>query len=128
MLTAFDSKLEDPAKLSFAPGSVLVPLDQRDANVAVHLLEPEAPDSLLHWGFLNAIFEQKESGDARVLEALAREMLAKDAALKTQFETRLKNDAGFAGSAQARLEFFYQRSPWYTAQRRCWVVARAPLC
>jgi len=117
MLTGFDSKLEGVAKLAFAPGSVLVPLDQRDANVAMHLLEPEAPDSLLRWGFLNALFEQKESGDARVLEALAREMLAKDAALKAEFEARLKNDAAFAGSPQARLEFFYQRSPWYTTQK-----------
>jgi len=76
----------------------------------------EVTGEVLHAVF-NALFEQKESGDARVLEALAREMLAKDAALKAEFEARLKNDAAFAGSAQARLEFFYQRSPWYTTQK-----------
>jgi len=37
--------------------------------------------------------------------------------LKAEFEARLKNDAAFAGSPQARLEFFYQRSPWYTTQK-----------
>ena len=101
----------------FASGAILVPLEQRAANVAVNLLEPRAPDSLLRWGFLNGIFEQKEYADARVLERLAREMLAKDPALKVEFESRLRNDTAFAASPQARLDFFYQRSPWYTNQR-----------
>ena len=57
----------------------------------MHLLEAEAPDSLLRWGFFNAIFEQKEAADARVLEQLAREMLSKDAALKAEFEARLRD-------------------------------------
>jgi hypothetical protein len=116
MLKSFTEKVENVAKLQFAPGAVLVPLDQRAANVAVHLLEPQAPDSLLHWGFLNAIFEQKEGADARVLEKLARDMLARDAALKNEFETRLKNDPAFARNPDARLEFFYRRSPWYAQQ------------
>jgi hypothetical protein len=116
MLRNFSEKVENAANLRFAPGAVLVPLDQRGANVAVHLLEPDAPDSLLHWGFLNAIFEQKESGDARVLEKLARDMLAGDPALKAEFEARLKNDTAFAKNPEARLDFFYRRSPWYTEQ------------
>jgi Zinc carboxypeptidase len=116
MLKGFDEKVENAANLKFAPGAVLVPLDQRAANVAVHLLEPEAPDSLVHWGFLNAIFEQKESGDARVLEKLARDMLARDPVLKKEFEARLKDDPAFAKNSEARLEFFYHRSPWYTQQ------------
>jgi hypothetical protein len=116
MLKSFSEKVENAAKLQFAPGAVLVSLDQRAANVAVHLLEPDAPDSLLHWGFLNTIFEQKESGDARVLEKLARDMLAREPALKTQFEARLQDDPAFAKSPEARLDFFYRRSPWYTQQ------------
>ena len=106
----------EQATVQFPPGSVLVPLDQPAANVAIHLLEPEAPDSLLAWGFLNTVFEQKESGDARVLERLARDMLAKDPALKAEFEVRLKSDAAFAANPAERLEFFYRRSPWYTQQ------------
>lgn len=115
MLKSFSGKIETAANQPFASGATLVVLDQRAANVAVHLLEPDAPDSLLHWGFLNAIFEQKESGDARVLEKLARDMLAKDPALKAQFEARLQ-DPAFAADAQARLDFFYRRSPWYAQQ------------
>ena len=116
MLKEFSEKVENVADLTFAPDAVLVPLDQRAANVAVNLLEPQAADSLLRWGFLNTIFEQKESGDARVLEKLARDMLANNAALKTEFETRLKDDPAFAKDPEARLEFFYRRSPWYTQQ------------
>jgi len=98
-------------------GSVIVPLDQPAANVAIELLEPDAPDSLLRWGILDAIFEIKEYGEPRVVEKLARDMLAKDPALKAEFERKLKDDAVFAGSPQARLNFFFQRSLWYSVQR-----------
>ena len=91
-------------------------MDQRAANVAVELLEPQAPDSLLRWGFLDAIFEPKEYGEPRVLEKLARDMMAKDPALKPAFERRLREDAAFAASPSQRLMFFFERSPWYAAQ------------
>jgi hypothetical protein len=98
-------------------GSVIVPMDQRSANVAIELLEPQAPDSLLQWGYLDAIFEAKEYGEPRVLEKLARTMLAKNPALKTEFERKLHSDPAFAASPRARLEFFFERSPWYDVQR-----------
>ena len=97
-------------------GSVLVPMDQRAANLAIELLEPQAPDSLLRWGLLDAIFEPKEYGEPRVLEKLARDMLAKDPALKAAFEQKLHEDAAFAASPAQRLFFFFERSPWYSAQ------------
>lgn len=97
-------------------GSVIVPLNQRGANVAINLLEPQAPDSLLRWGFLNAIFEPKEYGEPRVLEKLARGMMAKDPALKAEFDKKLHDDAAFAADPDARLMFFFERSPWYSAQ------------
>ncbi len=97
-------------------GSVVVPLNQRTANVAINLLEPQAPDSLLQWGFLNAIFETKEYGEPRVLEKLAREMLAKDPVLKTAFEKKLRDDTAFDADPDARLQFFFDRSPWFAVQ------------
>ena len=106
-----------PREVTLPAGSVIVPMDQRAANVAINLLEPQAPDSLLHWGYLNAIFEAKEYGEPRVLEKLAREMMAKDPALKTAFEKKLRDDPTFAADSYARLNFFYLRSPWYAAQR-----------
>ncbi|MBM7132032.1 peptidase M14 [Dyella mobilis] len=112
-----------PTEVNLSPGSIVVPLDQRDANVAIELLEPQAPDSLLHWGYLNEIFEAKEYGEPRVLEKLARDMIAKDPALKTEFEQKLRADPAFAADSRARLEFFFERSPWYAAQN----VGRYPV-
>jgi murein tripeptide amidase MpaA len=99
--------------LTFPAGSVVVPLNQRLSKVAIHWLEPDAPDSALRWGFFDPIFEQREYGEAYVLEKLARENLAKDPALKAEFEHRIQADPRFAASPRARLEFFYERSPWF---------------
>ena len=98
--------------MTFPAGSVLVPLNQRLSKVAIQWLEPEAPDSAVRWGFFDPVFEQREYGEAYVLEKLARENLAKDPALKVEFERRVQTDARFAASPEARLEFFYDRSPW----------------
>ncbi|MFZ1700597.1 MAG: M14 family metallopeptidase [Pyrinomonadaceae bacterium] len=101
---------------TFIAGSVIVPMDQEAANVAIHLLEPNGPDSFLYWGFFNSIFEQKEGGSGYILEKLAREMLAKDPKLQEEFDRRLLEPA-FARSPQARLRFFYERSPYYRNQK-----------
>ena len=77
----------------------------------------QAPDSALRWGFFDSIFEQREYGEAYVLEKLARENLDKDPTLKAEFEHRIQSDPRFAASPEARLEFFYDRSPWGLANR-----------
>ena len=73
---------------SFPAGTVVVPMTQRRAKLAVHLLEPAAPDSLVRWGLLNAIFEQKEYAESYVMEPIARRMLAEDAELRAEFEKK----------------------------------------
>jgi hypothetical protein len=100
----------------FPSNSIIIPLAQETANVAVHLLEPNSPDSFVYWGFFNAVFEQKEYGEGYVLEKLAREMLAKDKNLQKEFAEKLK-DEKFAKSPSARLRFFYERSPYFINQR-----------
>lgn len=102
---------------TFAAGSALIPLDQEAGNLAIHLLEPNGPDSLLYWGFFNSIFEQKEFGSGYVIEKLALEMIAKDPKLKEEFDKRLQEDAAFARSPQARLRFFYEKSPYFLNQK-----------
>ena len=99
-------------KLFYPAGSAVVPMDQRAAKVAVHWLEPDAPDSAVQWGFFDAIFEQKEFGEPYVLEKLAHEVLAKDPTLKAEFEKKLNSDKEFAGNAYARLSFFFDHSPY----------------
>ena len=97
-------------------GSVVVPLDQPGANVAIALLEPQASDSLLRWGYLDATFEPKEYGEPRVVEKLAREMLQRSPELAAEFANKLKSDPAFAASPRQRLEFFFEKSPWYAVQ------------
>jgi murein tripeptide amidase MpaA len=109
---------------TFPAGSVIVSLEQEWAKVAINLLEPRAPDSLVRWGFFNATFEKKEYGEAYVLEKLAREMLASDPQLGEEFQRRLASDADFASSPQARLEFFYKRSPYWDSQMNLYPVGR----
>ncbi len=103
--------------MTFPAGSAVVVLDQRLSKVALEWLEPDAPDSALKWGFFDSIFEQREYGEGYVLEKLAREEMAKDPALKAEFEHRVATDPRFAASPTARLEFFYDRSPWGLANR-----------
>ncbi len=96
---------------TFPANSVVVPLNQTAANVAIHLLEPNSGDSLAYWGFFNAIFERKEYFSDYIMEKIALEMLEKDANLRKEFEERLKDET-FAKSPRARLAFFYERSPY----------------
>jgi len=96
---------------TFPANSVLVRLDQETANVAIHLLEPNSTDSLASWGFFNAVFEMKEYFSDYIMEKIAAEMLAKEAKLRKEFEEKLK-DEKFAKSPRARLQFFYERSPY----------------
>jgi hypothetical protein len=113
-------------------------MDQPRARLITQLLEPAAPDSFIRWGFFDAIFEEKEYAEARVLEGIARQMLAADPALKAEFDERLKDEA-FAADPRARLRFSTSVRP--TSIRRgsairccgwmrrhwacCWPVERA---
>lgn len=102
---------------TFPAGSAVIELNQRLSPVAMEWLEPQAADSAMRWGFFDAIFEQKEYGEAYVLEPLARKMMAEDPKLKAEFEHKIETDARFAANPQARLEFFYEHSPWMEPQR-----------
>jgi Zinc carboxypeptidase len=103
-------------KRTYRPGSIVIPMKQETANVAIHLLEPAGPDSFVYWGFFNSVFEQKEYAEGYILERLAPEMLAKDPKLQEEFDRRLL-DPTFARSQQARLRFFYEHSPYYLDQK-----------
>lgn len=100
------------ATLDVPAGSVIVPAAQSRGGLALHLLEPAAPDALIRWGFFDAIFEEKEYAEPRVMDQMAREMMARDPALKDEFLERLR-DPAFAADARARLRFFYERTPYF---------------
>ncbi len=110
--------------MEFAAGSVVIPTNQRAANVIMHMLEPHAPDSLLRWGLLDHIFESKEYAEPRVIERMAREMMASDPELKEAFERRVAEDEAFASNPRARLYWFYQRTPFFDDRLNVYPIGR----
>ena len=108
----------------YPAGTAVILLNQRTNRVIVHLLEPKAPDSFVYWGYWDTIFERKEYAEYYVLEKLAREMLAKDPALKAEFEYKLANDSAFAANPRQRLYFFYTRSPYWDEKKDLYPVGK----
>ncbi len=108
-----------------AAGALFVPVAQPKLRLLMSILEPQAPDSLVGWGAFNNAFERKEYMEDYVAEEVAREMLAKDPALKAQFEQRLQDDAAFAKDPKARLEFFYRRHSSWDERFNLYPVMRA---
>jgi hypothetical protein len=90
----------------------------------LELLEPDAEDSLASWGYFDAIFEEKESAEDYILEKLAEEMLQKDSRLREEFQAKLASDPGFEADSNARLRFFFERSPYRDERKDCYPVVR----
>lgn len=93
------------------PGTLWIPADQPDFDVAVHLLEPEAPDSLFAWGMLSGVLERKEYIDPFLLEAEARRQLGDPAAAGAW--AKALEDPAFAADRRARYEWWFARTPWW---------------
>lgn len=110
--------------LTFPTGTVVVDMQQPAAKVAMHQLEPQAPDALVRWGYWDQIFEQKEYIEDYTVDPLAEEMLARDPDLKAEFEARLAADTAFANSPRARRSFFFRRSPYFETQLNWYPVVR----
>lgn len=98
---------------TFPAGSVLVPMDQRLARVAAHLLEPEGPDSLVQWGFFDPIFERVEYVESYVIEAMIPKMIEERPSLLEELEAAKAADPEFAGNPWAIRTWFYERTPYY---------------
>jgi len=110
-------------KRDIPAGSLFVPIAQPRSELVMTLLEPQAPDSLVSWGFFNAAFERKEYMESYVAEAVAEEML-KDPAVRAEFEKRVASDPEFARSRVARLDFFYARHPSWDDRYNLYPVYR----
>ncbi|MBL8518324.1 MAG: M14 family metallopeptidase [Betaproteobacteria bacterium] len=113
-----------PEQRAIPAGSLFIPINQPAARMAMSLLEPRAPDSLAAWGEFNIAFDKREYMEPYVAEVVAREMMAKDAALAATFAKRVAEDAEFAKSAAARLEFFHQRHASWDDQYNLYPVFR----
>jgi zinc carboxypeptidase len=123
-ITVSRVELERRAR-DYQPGDVWVPLDQRSAAVAVHLFEARAPDGLMYWNVFDTVLEPKEYGEDYVVEPIARRMLRENPALARDFQARVAADSGFAKNPQARVDFFFRRTPWADPEQNLHPVARA---
>ena len=110
-------------EVSLPAGTVRIETKQPLGDLAILLLEPQSPDSLLQWGFFNPIFTRTEYIEHYAVEPMAEEMLRRDPTLQAEFNKALQ-DLEFASDAQARLRWFYQRSPYYDQQYLVYPVLR----
>jgi len=111
-------------KIEIPAGSYWVPLKQRRARLIMAMLEPQAPDSLARWGFLNAVFEGREGVGEYLSEPIARRMMADSPELRKQFEERVAADAAFAGDRRARLAWWMERSGYAAGETGRYPVVR----
>ncbi|HEV7358336.1 MAG TPA: M14 family zinc carboxypeptidase [Steroidobacteraceae bacterium] len=123
MRAAIDGAWHDETS-RISSGALFVPLAQPLARLVVALFEPQAPDSFAAWGFFNACFEQKEHMEPYVAEQIAREMLDADPALREEFARKLEQEADFAASPSARLEFFLRRHASWDSRYNLYPVQR----
>jgi len=108
----------------FPAGSVRISTDQPLGELAVLLLEPHSPDSFFQWGFFLEILTPTEYVETYVMQPMAERMLAEDPQLQAEFEQKLENDSTFARNPQERLQWFYQRTPFFDEQYQLYPVAR----
>ncbi len=94
-------------------GTIKVSTDQPLGDLAIALLEPEHVDSLTAWGFVPEILSRTEYIEGYVIAQLAERMMQESPQLKAEFEAKLASDPDFAKDPEARLQWFYQRSPFY---------------
>jgi hypothetical protein len=106
------------------PGSLIINTNQRTLRVIVNLLEPEAPDSFVNWGFFNAFFERKEYAEAYVMEPYSKRMMKESPILRSEFNKKLNEDESFRNNNVERLDFFYKRSPFYDKGENVYPIMR----
>lgn len=110
--------------LSFPAGSVRVPTDQPLGEMVALLLEPESDESFFAWGMFPEVLQRVEYIEGYAIAPLAEKMLAADPALKAAFEAKLAADPKFAADPDARLAWFYQRTPYYDDRYKLYPVGR----
>ncbi|MFJ6024708.1 M14 family metallopeptidase [Brevundimonas sp. NPDC092305] len=109
---------------TFPAGSVRVPTDQPLGDIVVLLLEPQSSESFFAWGLFPEVLSRVEYIEGYAIAPLAERMLAADPALKAEFEAKLAAEPEFAASGDARLQWFYERTPFYDDRYRLYPIGR----
>jgi hypothetical protein len=110
--------------IQFLKGDYIIYTGQPHDRYIVETLEPLGDDSFLSWNFFDAVLQEKEGYSDYRWEDVAETWLPQHPDVKAQLEERKKDDAKFAASAQAQLQFVYRLSPWYEAAHMRYPVYR----
>ncbi|MEZ0495012.1 M14 family metallopeptidase [Sphingomonas sp. IW22] len=111
-------------RITMPAGSMRVPADQPLGLLAAALLEPESGEGALAWNLTPAMLARTEYIEGYAIAPLADAMLADDPELAAAFRAKLAAEPDFAADPQARLAWFYQRTPYYDARYLLYPVGR----
>lgn len=109
---------------TFPKGSVRVSTDQPLGDLVVLLLEPQSSESVFAWGMVPEVLSRVEYIEPYAIAPLAEKMMAADPALKAEFEAKLAAEPKFAADPDARLAWFYKRTPFYDQRHLLYPIAR----
>ncbi len=123
MLAGFETDVIEEVR-DFPAGSYVIGMNQNTAKIIAHLLEPKAYCSFVNWGFMNAVFEQKEYSEHYVMEKMARDMLANEPDVKSEFEYKMKTDTAFASNPNTILNWFYSKTPYWDSRFNVYPIGK----
>jgi hypothetical protein len=109
---------------TFPRGSARVPTDQPLGDLVVLFLEPQSSESVFAWGMVPEVLSRVEYIEAYAIAPLAEAMMAADPELKAAFEAKLAAEPAFAADPEARLAWFYERTPFYDDHYLLYPIAR----
>ena len=112
-------------KMHMPAGSYYVPMNQPRARIIMAMLHPAAPDALIRWGFMDAIFEGfGRIGAGEYLSVpIATKMAADHPEMWAEFEAKVKSDPAFADDADARLRWWISRSNYQPSAANKYPIA-----
>jgi len=105
-------------------GDYIIFTNQRSLGMITYLLEPKSNDSFVNWGFMNVIFERKEYFEEYSMEPIAQQLYNNSELLRKEFNSLVESDSTFADSSKARLNFFYEHSPYYDSKHNLYPIMR----
>ena len=108
----------------FPAQSVLVLMDQPASKIIACCLEPRGNGSFLHWGFFDAIFEQREYAEGYVIEPIIAKMVAENPELKSEFSEKMTNDTSFAKNTFQITNWFYMKTPYFDQRMNIYPVGK----
>lgn len=110
--------------VTFRKGDFYIDTNQNAFRYLLETLEPQAPDSFFNWNFFDSILQQKEGFSPYVWEDQAKELLMKNEALKSAFETKKATEPEFAKSWYAQLDWLHKQSNHYETTHMQYPVYR----